>query len=653
MERKGVSWVPISERGKHGEVSGHAGRRNKEESGGEFVSSVRRNIFWVSTTKRELYKEFGKCGFVKDIFISRKKRRNTEGTFAFVRYCEDSWMIRAINRLNGVLWNGRKLFVSESRYTWGGRVQRQPLLKNQHKEMKKGRTQKWIPVKQKQTDESDNRGHNKESGSDRRKEIQGIWAEDQTERMQRSLLGVCVKPIEFRKVMNRLLEEWNGSGSVESRDIGPYRCLITFPSVADRDATMKDDLLLSMFDEVRLLWDFTLTLSRRVWVEIFGLSINLWCEPNIRRIVELWGKVVMMDDRTEEAKTFSTARVLINSFHWEMINEWITIKIDDRAFKVFAKEVGPEVYSVESHPDRGEVISETIDDVNEKATSDVSSRGIDTSPAVAERSNLNLLAVNDPLTDVLINEKLNYVHQLKMEREICGDVIMESVVSVKEIESCVPHQMQNSHMDFLGYDPAWYEAQLVFGCYAWDTKRIDYVGPNNNSHEEQFYTDESCPFPPGFGPCSRLAHVHKKVIRAQQNSSPCKRDRRSSGVSGDLHINLFQVASIGEGSAVGDGDTESDETRYLINKQAFVGLFEVDDDVVVPSDVPRLEYVNEEHLTANDFSNLGVPETIFMAQTITSFATEEDAAGQGALYGAQNDDFLANLGNLDNPSSER
>ncbi|MED6192685.1 hypothetical protein PIB30_012285 [Stylosanthes scabra] len=277
----------------------------------------------MSTTKRELYKEFGKNGFVKDIFISRKERINNEGAFAFVRYCDYGCMLKAIDRLNGVIWNGRRLIVNVSRYACVGGVRRKTLMQDQQKGLRKERTQKWVPVKHNTRDGTGTSGHKQESRSNGRKEILSIWADDQKERPQRSLLGVCVKPIEFRK--------------------------------------------------------------------------------NIKRITELWGKVVMMDDRTEEAKSFSTARILVDSFQWEMINEWITIKIEDRVFEVFAKEVGPEVYSVESHPDRGEVISETVEDDQLAAVSDESHTTTEAFPATTEQRFLNLMTVNDPLIEVLIN----------------------------------------------------------------------------------------------------------------------------------------------------------------------------------------------------------------------------------------------------------
>ncbi|MED6138036.1 hypothetical protein PIB30_070568, partial [Stylosanthes scabra] len=82
-----------------------------------------------------------------------------------------------------------------------------------------------------------------------------------------------------------------------------------------------------------------------------GMPIGLWCKENFGKVAKLWGKMITIDDRVGESKSFSTARVLIDCFQWERVHEWISVKIDDRVFDIFVKEFGLEVYSVQSDPD--------------------------------------------------------------------------------------------------------------------------------------------------------------------------------------------------------------------------------------------------------------------------------------------------------------
>ncbi|MED6180234.1 hypothetical protein PIB30_008428 [Stylosanthes scabra] len=70
----------------------------------------------VTVTKRELYKLFGRDGYVYDIFVSRKKRWSINSPFAFVRYQGYENAMSACKRLNGVEWRGAKLAISLSIY---------------------------------------------------------------------------------------------------------------------------------------------------------------------------------------------------------------------------------------------------------------------------------------------------------------------------------------------------------------------------------------------------------------------------------------------------------------------------------------------------------------------------------------------------------
>ncbi|MED6110166.1 hypothetical protein PIB30_040501 [Stylosanthes scabra] len=191
-------------------------------------------------TKRELYKEFGLDGYINDIYISRRKRRQNDDTFAFVRFSEYGGMMKAITRMNGGYWKEHKLSVSRAK--WG-------------REGEPGRTDH---AQRPQLIQGANVNTNAKQTFtlSKKKEVKGVWSMEQKKRMKRSLLGVCVEPVDFRKVMNRLLDEWNGPGDIESHDVGPYRCLVTFSSLEIRDEAMKDELLLSTFDEVRPLWEF-------------------------------------------------------------------------------------------------------------------------------------------------------------------------------------------------------------------------------------------------------------------------------------------------------------------------------------------------------------------------------------------------------------
>ncbi|MED6197404.1 hypothetical protein PIB30_056199 [Stylosanthes scabra] len=99
-------------------------------------------------------------------------------------------------------------------------------------EVKQKWIQKWVEVRKTshvEQKKKEPRIENLSAVVDLRKEIDVIWADKQKQRLQRSLLGVCMKSIKFGEVMDLLLEEWKGpvlgpssSGDVSSCCSCPY-----------------------------------------------------------------------------------------------------------------------------------------------------------------------------------------------------------------------------------------------------------------------------------------------------------------------------------------------------------------------------------------------------------------------------------------------
>ncbi|MED6130509.1 hypothetical protein PIB30_001595 [Stylosanthes scabra] len=385
--RRGVR----AERGKHGEGFGFVEGRNKGESVSEFVSGVRRfnngggrseHIAYLKrrdhymtetctvfvdnlpteVTKRDLFKEFGKDGYIADIYISRKERQRANRLFAFIRFNSQGGAMKSIERMNGRRWRESQLYVILSKYDkqpMNERNKPRAMIQN-HK--KKRMVRKWIAVKDNRP--NDKMVINEPQKNTQTKTIDGVWAEDQREMLQRSLLGCFVKPNEFRKVMNLLLYEWSSEGDIECRDIGPYRCLITFSSSDIRDKAFSDPLLLSVFDEIRPHRGIFWNLSRRVWIEIMGLPVCMWCEENINRVAELWGKVVEHDDRS---------------------GDW------------------SKAYSVQVHPDLVKECSALMEESTSTSRVEETPMGVKRLPTVSGRQNSNRFDDDDPQLGAIIN----------------------------------------------------------------------------------------------------------------------------------------------------------------------------------------------------------------------------------------------------------
>ncbi|MED6140358.1 hypothetical protein PIB30_092383 [Stylosanthes scabra] len=203
-------------------------------------------------------------------------------------------------------------------------------------------------------------------------------------------------------------------------------------------------------------------------------------------------------------------------------------------------------------------------------------------------------------------------------------------------------------------------AHLVFSCKGIGEKETVLIpigadGPKNRMIEDRSHSNESCPYPPGYGPCSNLGHMHHDGIREQELPFPSERDQRGFRVGEGSPSDPIASALLGEGSAVGDLCTDSDESRYLINQQAFIGALEVDNDAKLDecelSSVLRQVCVVGEQVKENEFS--GVPGIVVAFPTKEHINVDEASDGEGVLKGALSGDAVIGIGNFDNLSSER
>ncbi|MED6219582.1 hypothetical protein PIB30_037116 [Stylosanthes scabra] len=89
-----------------------------------------------------------------------------------------------------------------------------------------------------------------------RKEVIARSFESQKDKISRSLMGVLVNPIDLRRIGERIHECWDSPRLIECRDVGPYRCYLTFESEKIKDEAITRSSLLSIFDEINHIRSF-------------------------------------------------------------------------------------------------------------------------------------------------------------------------------------------------------------------------------------------------------------------------------------------------------------------------------------------------------------------------------------------------------------
>ncbi|MED6146295.1 hypothetical protein PIB30_033215 [Stylosanthes scabra] len=173
--------------------------------------------------------------------------------------------------------------------------------------------------------------------------------------------------------------------------------------------------------------------------------------------------MVLLDDRTEEQKSFSVARVLIDSFQWEIIHEWVSLRVEDRVFDIFAKEFSYESYSTESHPNLGDNFLESSQDRSGVPRSMMevlptySRTGSEGTDVISKNDN-----VGDPLIEVIINERLENVLEFNCGNINVGEEDGKSgadLLGVSMVEGqCFIRGVRRELLDF---DPVVCEAQIA------------------------------------------------------------------------------------------------------------------------------------------------------------------------------------------------
>ena len=369
---------------------------------------------------------FGYEGRITDIYISRKQRKANSSPFAFVRFARKGEAMRAIQNLNGLEIRGCKISVSETKFkrefdreinqTQSAKLLNQWKTGPQSKDnWVDGRSFRDVVDRTKWKNDcsggyQENQNPNtRTEGMNRRymerkenekeepmKIVQGVINEDTLEWLQRSIVGEIIKPLNFNLLADRLYNEWLCISNV--REMGAYKALVTFDSresLEEALATAKD-LLLNHFKEVRKWTDEELCQTRKVCLECYGIPPDAWNAEIIKNIGKVWGTVVYLDKLTEEGKSLSFARVLINRCVWQFIDGWIYLSDGGRGYDIYVKEIGREVYNVAcfnnmnlasaEHHRNGNILASSEDRESKVDTKD--SEGDDINEELVESENI-------------------------------------------------------------------------------------------------------------------------------------------------------------------------------------------------------------------------------------------------------------------------
>lgn len=121
---------------------------------------------------------------------------------------------------------------------------------------------------------------------------------------------------------------------IHVRSLGGTYMIITFRSKDDREHAMANSVIRSWFSSFEPWNGDTASLSRFVWINCWGMPLNIWCHNSFKRIGEMWGEFIALDVETIHGLSYDVGRLLIVTEKQHRIDEWINICVKGRNYKV-------------------------------------------------------------------------------------------------------------------------------------------------------------------------------------------------------------------------------------------------------------------------------------------------------------------------------
>ena len=294
------------------------------------------------------------------MFISTKSRKHTKDSFCFVRFMTISEAERAITEGNDFLFQGKKISVAMAKYDRNGspvspvspprrvvgrqsNVIRKPAFRDEREyaEVVAGtRNQKLECVavagtRKQKHDGVDEKLRQKING--RKVEKEDVipvskWLKVSENVKAASLLqsAIIVENTDIfvlPHILSRITEAKVNETEIFS--LSPTKLLITFGCEIDaKNAVSMDSLLWNMFDDIRMWSEGEFVDDRLVWIDCIGLHPLCYSMENLRKIGELWGPIIHIDNRVQGVERLTGARILLRTKAQNKIDNRIKIVYD-------------------------------------------------------------------------------------------------------------------------------------------------------------------------------------------------------------------------------------------------------------------------------------------------------------------------------------
>ena len=109
-------------------------------------------------------------------------------------------------------------------------------------------------------------------------------------------------------------------GCAKIRALSKYKFVLTFQTSEQKEEALKSPGNLSnWFHEVKN-WDiYEACVTRRFWIEVFGVPPHGWALQNFERIASRWGKLLCLETPIEDTISFESMKILIEGSSFQEV----------------------------------------------------------------------------------------------------------------------------------------------------------------------------------------------------------------------------------------------------------------------------------------------------------------------------------------------
>ncbi|KAG5534965.1 hypothetical protein RHGRI_022921 [Rhododendron griersonianum] len=320
-------WIPVikNHRAKVGN-----GDRNQENFT-LFVDNIpeEKDHHWLQQT-------FSNFGVVKDAFIPWKRSKRTGNKFGFVRFGCPISAGMAVSKLNGLWVENKKLFVKEASFGQdeikkASRVQERN--EQEHRREENHRQQNSKGANNQIGESGRLRGSTKALGISYAQVVNDPSGNGW---LHRSAVGVLRRVVSMMTLKESFGLEMDKDA--QFRALGGRFVLGTFQSQEVRDALIQGPWMERWFEAAKPWSGEPASYERFAWLGCQGMPLNAWDYTSFKRIGELWGHFISVDEETLRDSYFAQGKILIATEEIQKIEQWVHLEVQGVKYDVLVKE---------------------------------------------------------------------------------------------------------------------------------------------------------------------------------------------------------------------------------------------------------------------------------------------------------------------------